>query len=210
MTLAELIGEFGGGAREHRDLVGAMSGVANAILPAAAFDTALCYDAMRAAGSGLGASGWLVFDDETDLAAVAAGVSRFLAVESCGQCLPCKQDGLDLAERLDRVRASEANELDLVAIADRARTVSTEARCNLAQQHEIVISSVLRLFPDALTAHVNGAPAADPYPIAPIADWGQQDVFVHDDDQLSKQPDWSFDEADSGKSPVDRLSTTAR
>ena len=38
--------------------------------------------------------------DASDMAAVAAGVSRFLAVESCGQCSPCKLDGENLAERL--------------------------------------------------------------------------------------------------------------
>ena len=38
-------------------------------------------------GSGLGAAGFVVFDDATDFAAVAHGISRFLAVESCGQCV---------------------------------------------------------------------------------------------------------------------------
>lgn len=208
-TLGALIADFGEGPRADRTLLGAMSGVANAIVPATSFETALCYDAMRAAGSGLGASGWIVFDDTTDLAAVAAGVSRFLAVESCGQCVPCKQDGLEMAGRLERVRRSEANELDLVAIADLARTVATEARCSLAQQHEDVITSVLQLFPDALAAHVNGAPPAEPYPVAAIADWGPDGNFVYDDDQLRKQPDWSFDAVDSGKTPVDRLSASS-
>ena len=35
----------------------------------------------------------------------AAGVARFLAVESCGQCTPCKADGLALADALDRLCA---------------------------------------------------------------------------------------------------------
>lgn len=209
MTLEELVATHGEGAREGRTLVAAMSGVAHAILPQTRFATPLCYDAMHAAGTGLGAAGWIVFDDAIDLAAVAAGVSRFLAVESCGQCVPCKRDGLELAERLDLVRRSEASELDLLAIAERARSVSEQARCYLAQQHENVVTSVLANFPDALESHLRGAPASDIYTVAPIADIGTDGVFVLDDDQRSKQPDWSFDEVDSGKAPVDRLAAHA-
>ncbi len=46
--------------------------------------------------------------------AVAHGVSRFLSVESCGQCTPCKQDGLAITAILDRARSSslEAGDLD--------------------------------------------------------------------------------------------------
>ena len=63
----------------------------------ARLDTPLTYEDMEAAGSGLGACGFIVFDDADDMVAVAAGVARFLAVESCGQCTPCKQDGLAIA-----------------------------------------------------------------------------------------------------------------
>ena len=41
-----------------------------------------------------------MIDTETDLTAVAAGVARFLAMESCGQCTPCKQDGLFIVDGL--------------------------------------------------------------------------------------------------------------
>ena len=54
----------------------------------------MTYEDLRAAGGGLGAAGFIVFDDTADLVAVAAGVARFLAVESCGQCRHCKDDGL--------------------------------------------------------------------------------------------------------------------
>ena len=100
--IGEIIEEIGGGARDDRRIVAAISGVANAILPVELFDTPACYDAMRAAGSGLGAAGFIVFDDATDMVAVAEGVSRFLAVESCGQCEPCKRDGLAVGRRARR------------------------------------------------------------------------------------------------------------
>jgi NADH:ubiquinone oxidoreductase subunit F (NADH-binding) len=204
--LAEVIAAVGGGPRDRRTLVAAMSGVANPLLPAARFDTPLSHEGMAAAGSGLGAAGFLVFDDATDLAAVAAGVSRFLAVESCGQCTPCKGDGLALAELLDRVRRSEADDRDVDEVQDRLASVIVGARCALAEQHQVVVDSVLRLFPEAVRAHVAGAvPAADPVPILPILDLAEDGQAVLDEGQLAKQPDWTFDETDSGKRPVERL-----
>jgi NADH:ubiquinone oxidoreductase subunit F (NADH-binding) len=204
--LAELIGVVGGGSRRGREFVAAMSGVANPLLPASRFDTPLTYEDMTAAGTGLGAAGFIVFDDEADLAAVAAGVSRFLAVESCGQCTPCKDDGLAIASMLAKVCDGDANEYDLAGIADRVATVADEARCFLAEQHQRVIDSVLRLFPDSLRNRlVPGVPAVQPEPILPIRDLADDGRFVLELEQLDKQPDWSFDADDSGKRPVERL-----
>lgn len=207
--LEDVIGALGGGARDERRLVAALSGVANPIVPAELFGTPLTYEDMTAIESGLGAAGFIVFDDSVDLAAVAAGASRFLAVESCGQCTPCKQDGLALADILARVAASDATDDDLAEVAERANTVSTEARCFLAHQHERVIASVLRFFPDVLRRHLDpDTPAVAPEPLVPILDVGDDGLFTLDLRQYDKQPDWTFDPVDSGKTPVDRLADT--
>ena len=205
--LSEVIERVGGGSPKGTRIVAAMSGVANPILPEHLLGTPLTYEDMERVGSGLGAAGFIVFDDGVDLAAVALGVSHFLAIESCGQCTPCKQDGLAIAGLLEKVCRSEASELDLVEIADRTRTVSDEARCFLAHQHERVLTSVLQLFPDHLRRHVQdsaeGAGAAvEPMLIAPIVDI-VDDRAVLDDSVWRKQPDWTYGDTDSGKSPAD-------
>jgi NADH:ubiquinone oxidoreductase subunit F (NADH-binding) len=203
--LQRVIDELGGGSEPGRRLIAALSGVAHPLLPAERFDTPLDFDTMDAAGAGLGAAGFIVFDDTTDLAAVAHGVARFLAVESCGQCTPCKQDGRAIADLLDRVRRSDATDLDLVGIADRVRTVTDSARCFLAHQQQRVIGSVLELFPDALRAHVEGrVTEVEPELIAPIVDF-DGDRAVLDERQRDKQPDWTYGDVDSGQAPADRL-----
>jgi NADH-quinone oxidoreductase subunit F len=203
--LGEAIELIGGGPRARRTLVAALSGVANPIVPAQLFDTPLTYEHMQAIGSGLGAAGFVVFDDQTDMAAVAAGVSRFLAVESCGQCTPCKQDGLAIAETLVRIVSGEGHDTDPGVVADRVATVADEARCFLAQQHQLVIGSILQWFPGVLERHLySGDPRVEPEPILPIVDIvdGVARLDLH---QLDKQPDWSYDQVDSGKAPVNRL-----
>jgi hypothetical protein len=181
-----------------------MSGVANPILTEDQFDTPLSYEAMAAIGNGLGAAGFIVFDDDTDFAAVAHGVARFLAVESCGQCTPCKQDGLALVELFDRIRRSDAHDLDLLAVDDHLRTVTDGARCFLAHQQQRVLGSIVERFGDVLRAHAEGkVEPADPELVLPIRDVAHGRV-VFDDRQAVKQPDWTFDPVDSGKSPVER------
>lgn len=207
--LREVIDELGDGPEPGRRVVAVLSGVAHPLLPADLLDTPLDFDAMDAVGAGLGAAGFIVFDDATDLVAVAQGVSRFLAIESCGQCTPCKQDGLALAELLDRVRRSDASDLDLVAIAERTATVADGARCYLGHQHQRVVGSLLERFPETLDAHVEGrSDAAEPELIAPIVDIDGARAIL-DERHLGKQPDWTYGEVDSGQSPADRLDRAA-
>ena len=203
--LAEVVDSIGGGTQSGRPVVAVMSGVASPLVPGSLLDTPVSYEGMQEIGSGLGTAGFIVFDDTADIAAVAHGVSRFLAVESCGQCTPCKQDGLALSELLDRLRRSEAGEELLAEAADRVGTVAERARCFLAHQHQQVVESVLRLFPDQLRAHVSGDRGeARREMIVPIVDL-DGDHAILDDKYWSKQPDWTYDEVYSGQSPADRV-----
>ena len=207
--LESVIESVGGGARDGRRLVAAVSGVANALIPAQLFDTILTYEHMEAIGSGLGAGGFLLIDDAADPAAVVAGISRFLAVESCGQCSPCKVDGLALADHLARICSDQARSTDVAEVEQRMATVATGARCSLATQHETVVRSLMTVFPDALRVHVDGTESAvEVRLVAPIVDVADGQVVL-DDSQATKQPDWSHDATDSGKAPVEVHGSTA-
>jgi NADH-quinone oxidoreductase subunit F len=203
--LRDVIETIGGGPEPGRQLVAALSGVSNPLLPASRFDAPVSHEGMRAVGAGLGTGGFILFDDTTDFAAVAAGVSRFLAVESCGQCVPCKQDGLELAALLERTCSDKANELDLVEVDKRVGTVADSARCNLALQHQLVLQSIEQLHPGAMHAHVHAdARPVPPELIAAIIDV-EDGRAVLDERQREKQPDWTFDAVDSGKWPATRF-----
>src|SRR5205823_13271097 len=130
-----------------------MPDAAGALIPGSLLDTPVSYEALAGIGSGLGSAGFLVFDDADDLAAVAAGVSRFLDIESCGQCTPCKQDGLALADHLARLSASDITDVEIGEIASRLSTVADRSRCFLANQHQIVVGSLFERFQDDVRAH---------------------------------------------------------
>ena len=201
--LREVIEEVGGGPRPGRRVKAVMSGVATGLLTEDLLDTPVTYEDMREAGSGLGSAGFMVFDDTVDMTAVAAGASRFLAIESCGQCTPCKQDGLTLAELWAKLCRGDGTRHDLEELEKRSATVGDRARCYLALQHQALASSVIERFGDEVRAHVNsGAAVVDPELMAELVDIADGEATL-DEDHREKQPDWSFGEEYSGKSPAD-------
>ncbi|MFN2609017.1 MAG: NADH-ubiquinone oxidoreductase-F iron-sulfur binding region domain-containing protein, partial [Acidimicrobiales bacterium] len=203
--LREVLDDIGGGPLPGHRITAVMSGVATGLMTGDMLDTPVSYEAMADIGSGLGSGGFMVFDDTVDMVAVAAGASRFLAVESCGQCTPCKQDGLVLADLWARLCRNEASRSDLETIRKRSHTVGERARCYLALQHEAVASSVLERFGADVEAHLRGAAApAEPALVAELVEISDGRA-TFDERHLAKQPDWTFDGEYSGKSPADRF-----
>ena len=203
--LREVIELIGGGPRPGRRIRAVLSGVANAFIDGAALDTPLSYEAFAAIGSGLGSAGFTVFDDADDLVSVAAGVSRFLAVESCGQCVPCKFDGLRIAELLAMTTRGEAAANDIDELRRRVASVADGARCSLATQQQLVAASLLDQYANDVEAHVEKRVRSDaPRAVAELV--GIVDGVAHIDERhADKQPDWTYGPVDSGKTPAARL-----
>ncbi|MBA2609589.1 MAG: hypothetical protein H0U92_11655 [Actinobacteria bacterium] len=196
-----------GGDREGRPIKALMPGVSNAFIPASALQTELTYEAMARVGSGLGSAGFVVIEEGDDIVAATAGASRFLAVESCGQCVPCKRDGLELSALLTKLAANEATTDDVEAIRSLSKTVSAEARCSLASQHEAIVTSMFDLFGSDVAQHVDGtAEPTDRLLIAEIVSLRDGKAAI-DVSREAKQPDWTCDGLDSGKTPVERLTS---
>ncbi|HEX2042334.1 MAG TPA: NADH-ubiquinone oxidoreductase-F iron-sulfur binding region domain-containing protein [Acidimicrobiales bacterium] len=201
--LREVIQDIGGGPLPGRRIKAVMSGVATGLVTEDLLDTPVTYEDMTEAGSGLGSAGFMVFDDTVDMTAVAAGASRFLAIESCGQCTPCKQDGLALAELWAKLCRGEGEPHDLEELAKRSITVGDRARCYLALQHQALASSVLERFADDVRAHVEGdAVPVELELVAELVDIADGAARL-DEEHRDKQPDWSFGDEYSGKSPAD-------
>ena len=126
--LREAIDLIGNGMLEGRQVIAIQCGVSAGVLPGDKLDTPLTFEAMAEAGGGLGSAGFTILDETCDVVAVVAGASRFLAIESCGQCEPCKQDGLALAQELDKLCQNAAGDVELKQIAGLVGTVANEAR----------------------------------------------------------------------------------
>jgi len=201
--LSEVIEEIGGGMAPERWIKAIISGVSNRVITADLLETPVSYEAMQPLGIGPGSGGFIVFDDQTDMISVAAGVAEFLAIESCGQCSPCKFDGLEISNKLAALCRNEASPQDWKAIEHRLDTVATGARCALASQQQSTVASILEVFADEVEAHLaKTAAPVTPFLVAELRDLADG-VAVWDERHADKQADWSYDTSWSGTVPAD-------
>ena len=202
-TLRQVLRFVGGGPVPGRPIKAVLPGVANPVITRDQFGVEVSYEGLGDIGAGMGSCGFIAFAEDTDMVAVAAGVARFLSVESCGQCSPCKLDGIDLAALLAKLANNAAGDHEFRQINRRLATVARGARCYLGTQQELVLSSLLAAFPDEFQGHVSCTlPPAEPIHIAELVDI-LDGRAIHDERHREKRPDWTFGTTESGHVPVE-------
>jgi NADH-quinone oxidoreductase subunit F len=196
IPLREVFEKCGGGPPEGRRWKAALQGVSAEAIPAERFDTAADFDALTEAGSGLGAAGFVLIDDATPMPRVAQMVARFLYVESCAQCPACKVGLEQSSVGLDRLVKGETDAMD--AILEGARHAPQGNRCYLPVQGSRLIPSLVEMFPEEFESARRGELAETvEFPVPKFVDFDEaRGLFVYDERQMLKEPDWSYREAE--------------
>jgi NADH:ubiquinone oxidoreductase subunit F (NADH-binding) len=191
--LAAVIDQIGGGVAPGRAVKAIFSGVANAVVTPDAIDTPLGYEEFAAIGSGLGSCGFIVFDDTACMVEVARLFSRFLAVESCGQCPPCKLGSQAITEHLVRIETGAGDDDDIAQMGRWLRNVTDGSRCYLAAEEQLMVSSILRAFADEFTEHISSGscPRPRPLPLPKLVDVSGGRA-TYDEAQYRKRLDWTY------------------
>ncbi|HEY6951559.1 MAG TPA: NADH-ubiquinone oxidoreductase-F iron-sulfur binding region domain-containing protein, partial [Bacteroidota bacterium] len=198
-SMRDLIENAAGGVRKGHSLKAIFPGVSNGVLTPGHLDVPLDFDSMRAIGSGLGSGGFIVYDDSACMVKAAALVSRFLYVESCGQCPPCKFSSGEITEHLNLLVEGKGTQSDIDTILARCGTVDQGNRCALPTGEHLVIESLIGRFSEEFQSHCSSACALTrELKIPKIVDFDEQaHTFTYDDHQQFKQPDWSYMKTDS-------------
>jgi NADH-quinone oxidoreductase subunit F len=204
------ITEISGGALPGRRIVGVLPGASSALLEETKLTTQLSHEAFQAAGSGLGSAGFHCIDDALDPFVLTHSASRFLSIESCGQCLPCKEDGMAVTALLSQLLDGTAPPDVEPQIAKRLGTIVNEARCSLATQQQVVVGSLIKLckVTDMEPPHFGEVLSSRFGPIVPLLDIIDGKA-IYDESHSQKQPDWSYETMDSGVFPAQRLQAIA-
>ncbi len=198
--LRTLVCELGGA----EDVKAVISGVSNTVLAGGLLDLPLDFDSFAEAGSGLGSGGFMVYGPTRDMVQVTATLARFLAVESCGQCPPCKLGTGAISERLDALVAGRGTEQDIAAIRRGTETVTDSNRCYLPVGAALLVRSALEEFGEDFAARVGSpSPPAAAVEIPKILqlDGATGDV-VFDREYSRKRSDWSYADADASAAEV--------
>jgi NADH:ubiquinone oxidoreductase subunit F (NADH-binding) len=192
--LRSLIEGSAGGPRDGRSIKVVIPGASSTALIPEQLDTPLDFESMRAVGSGLGAGGFAVFDETACIVRVAALFSRFLYVESCGQCPPCKLGSGEITDLLDRFERGEGDIADLDTVLARAKTVTDGQKCALPTGESLLVQSLLQTFGEEFAAHMTmPCPSSRELVLPKIVDFDPSaGRFTYDDRYRLKQPDWTY------------------
>jgi NADH-quinone oxidoreductase subunit F len=190
-SLRDVLAHFGAPRRGHR-VKAVLPGVSNAILTGDQLDAPVSYEGFAAAGTGLGSAGFVIYDETACMVQLACLVSRFLWVESCGQCPPCKLGTGAIAAALDAFEAGNVDEDDTAKLEHWLANVADANRCALPVEAQQLVPSLLAGFADDFAAHSSGdCPLRHDLVLPKIVDI-LDDVAVFDDRQSTKQPDWTY------------------
>ena len=190
--LGEVIDQVGGGVAPGRSVKAVLSGVSNPALTGDRLDAPVSHEGLSAAGGGLGSCGFVVYDDTTDVVELAQVLSRFLYVESCGQCPACKLGTGEITAQLASLLDGRADIDAVEVIGGRLRSVTDGNRCYLPIEEQSLISSLLRAFPDDFARAIEGRPARRRGLVVPKLVDLADGVATYDERQARKQPDWTY------------------
>ncbi len=192
-TLRAVIDAVGSGLTAGRSAKAVFSGVANAVVTADDLGVPLSYESFQAIGSGLGSAGFIVYDDTTCMVDAAYRFSRFLSIESCGQCPPCKLGSSAITEHLERIETGVGTDGDLDVITGWLGHVTDGSRCFLAAEEQIVVTSILHAFPEEFAEHLElgRCPRPRRLPIPKLLDLADGRA-VYDESFWRKRPDWTY------------------
>jgi NADH:ubiquinone oxidoreductase subunit F (NADH-binding) len=192
--LRGLVEDVAGGVIAGGVLKAIVPGASTTVLVASQLDVPLDFEAMADAGSGLGSGGFAVFDDSTCAVQLASLYSRFLWIESCGQCPPCKFGSGEITAHLDRIERGRGDAGDVGLMLARAKTVTDGQKCALPTGESLLMQSLLQTFTHEFEGHE--APCERqrdglllPKIVAFDDDAGR---FRYDREYASKRADWTF------------------
>jgi NADH-quinone oxidoreductase subunit F len=192
--LRAVIEAVGSGLPDGRRVKAVFSGVANPVVTEANLDVPVSYEGFASIGSGMGAAGFIVHDDTTCMVDTAYRFSRFLSVESCGQCPPCKIGSGEITVHLENLERGMGTEADLQGIIRWLGRVTDGARCYLPTEERLVVASILDAFAHEFADHIehHRCPSPRQLPVPILVDLADG-VATYDETFWRKRPDWTYD-----------------
>ncbi|MEM9083174.1 MAG: NADH-quinone oxidoreductase subunit NuoF [Planctomycetota bacterium] len=159
IPLRTIVEQYCGGMRHGKKFKGAIAGgVSTGILSADQYDAPMDFDIGRNYNVlGLGTACPTIFDEDTDMVAVARNIARFFKHESCGQCTPCREGSGWLYQLLSRIEDGDARSKDLdltLEIATSMGAMPGTTICGLADGNNWAVRTILNKYRDEFEARV--------------------------------------------------------
>ncbi|MCD6496743.1 MAG: NADH-quinone oxidoreductase subunit NuoF [Deltaproteobacteria bacterium] len=155
ITLREIIFDIGGGIPNGKKFKAVQTGgPSGGVLPESLLDIPVDFDQLTKVGSMMGSGGMIVMDEDDCMVDIARYYIDFLAGESCGKCVPCREGLRQINKMLTDISNGEAEEGVLELLEETAHTVAETSLCALGGSAPNPVLSTLRYFRDEYEAHV--------------------------------------------------------
>ena len=159
IPLNVFVEKYCGGMRNGKKFKAAIpGGVSMGILGTDQYGAELDFDIGRKHNVlGLGTACPTVFDEDTDMVAVARNIARFFKHESCGQCTPCREGSGWLYQLMCRIEEGDAKTKDLdlaLEIGTSMGSMPGTTICGLADGNNWAIRTIMNKFRDEFESRV--------------------------------------------------------
>ncbi len=155
ITLREIIYDIGGGIPRGRDFKAVQTGgPSGGFLPAQFLDRSVDFDSLNDAGTMMGSGGMVILDEGTCLVDSARFFVKFLADESCGKCVPCREGLRRSTEILDRIVEGKGRDGDVEILEEMGEVMQDCCLCALGTSAPNPVLTTIRYFRDEYECHI--------------------------------------------------------
>ena len=155
MTLREIIFDIGGGIRDGKKFKAVQTGgPSGGVIPEKFIDLPVDFDELSKVGSMMGSGGMIVMDEDTCMVDTARYFLNFLADESCGKCVPCREGIKQMLDILTDITEGRGEKRDIELLEEVAAMVKDFSLCALGTSAPNPVLSTLKYFRDEYLAHI--------------------------------------------------------
>ncbi len=155
ITLREIIFKIGGGIPKGRKFKAVQTGgPSGGVLPESMLDLPVDFDELNRAGSMMGSGGLIVMDEDTCMVDTARYYTHFLAHESCGKCVPCREGLRRMLDILTDISNGDGRDGDIELLEEMAEVLQAASLCALGKSAANPVMSTIRYFRDEYEAHI--------------------------------------------------------
>ncbi len=155
MPLRDIIFKIGGGVLNGKKFKAVQTGgPSGGVLPESRLDIPVDFDELRRAGSMMGSGGMIVMDEETCMVDTARFYIEFLAHESCGKCVPCREGLRQMLHILNDITSGKGREGDIELLQELSEVIQEASMCALGQSAPNPVMSTIKHFRDEYETHI--------------------------------------------------------
>jgi len=155
ITLRDIIFKIGGGVPKNKKFKAVQTGgPSGGVIPESLLDLPVDFDELTKVGSMMGSGGMIVMDENTCMVDTARYYTNFLAHESCGKCVPCREGLRQMLHILDNIASGNGEEGDLALLEELSEFMEVASLCALGQSASFPVASTLKYFRDEYEEHI--------------------------------------------------------